>query len=377
MQIIDPIHDIEKPDPINRPIAKDEPPVLVEVQNINESQNSRFLFLHYLTTLFAAIGSLFSLAFISYGVLDSWFHGEDAVTNSQVLYVTAGLLITVPLFIFAVKKLVGNNDQSQQGVWPVGASHAVLAFSIITLIGAAVSLASWLLFVVFEIISGTSSLAGKDIALTLLGISQAIIWMLLGIKLLLGLRKADQQSSLLLGVFGIAATLVIILAFAFPVRLDRNIKIDARTVNDLTAIQNAISNRGSLPSDLQALKSIKDEGVESRLSQYTYKKISVSEYELCAKFQTDTTDDSGDSSISPLAGIGGVSYSDYSSFYGSSDFNKHKKGQDCFKLSTYSYSAGDGYDVTPDENDSSDSSMYDDSTSSEDQTTNSSSLQSN
>ena len=382
MQIIDPIHEIEKPDPLNKPKEKQEPHTPNIGQNPNdvviattpspslslqnptltvensEPQNSRFLFLNYLITLFAAIGSLFSLAFISYGILDSWFHGEEASTIGGVLYATAGLIITIPLFIFMAKRLLSDTtDQSQSGVWPVGASHAFLAFGIIILISTATGLATWLLFVIFELISGTSSLAGKDIALMLIGITQAVLWLIFGAKLLLGLRKSGQQSNLVLSIFGSVAILIALLALVFPVRIDRNIKIDARTVSDLTAIQTAISNRGTLPGTLKDLKGIKDEGVNSRLSQYTYKKKSTSEYELCAEFKTDTKeDDSSSPDISPLAGLG-ASYSDYSRFYGGDSFNKHKKGQECFKLSVYGYSATDDYSA---DSDSLDSSMYDD-----------------
>lgn len=403
MQIIDPIHEIEKPDPLNKPKEKQEPPtsnigqspndvVIATTPSLspqnptliidnNEPQNSHFLFLNYLITLFAAIGSLFSLAFISYGILDSWFNGEEASTIGGVLYATAGLVITVPLFIFVAKKLLSDTtDQSQSGVWPVGASHAFLAFGIIALISTATGLATWLLFVIFELIGGTSSLAGKDIALTLIGIAQAVLWLLFGAKLLLGLRKAGQQINLVLSIFGSVAILITLLAFVFPVRLDRNIKIDARTVGDLTAIQTAISNRGTLPGNLKDLKGIKDEGVESRLNQYTYKKKSTSEYELCAEFKTDTKeDDSGSPGILPLAGLG-ANYSDYSRFYGDDNFNKHKKGQECFKLSVYGYGATDDYSADS-ESDSLDSSMYDDEYDdhilSEDQDESSSTLRSN
>lgn len=165
----------------------------------------------------------------------------------------------------------------------------------------------------------------------------------------------------LLVVTGLSVVLTLML-FLFPIREQRLALIDDKIVNDLYSLQGIIDDyvneEGSLPKDIDDLDLDKELEKRAEEHDYSFESKGTREYELCADFKTDAS--KAYESDNPLESM---SYSSY--YYGSDDSPySHKKGNDCFDFTSYSYNNPyqmddmDPYYYNQDGSSSTDDSMY-------------------
>lgn len=285
-----------------------------------------FIYLGSIASLYIIIGSLLRIFFV---VIDNYFKDNLADSYYYGYYATsiswpaAALIIIFPLYLglMYISKKDIQQDPSKKELrirkWLV---YLTLFIAGIVIVGALVTL-------LYNFLNGEIITANFISKVLVVLITSALVFLYYMHDLKDRItREKDRVYAI---IAGLVILISLILGFAVlgtPAE-QRRMRFDADRVEDLSSIQSQIveywRNKGSLPENLASLNNDLpgySVPVDPRTSEnYTYRKTTDLEFELCAHFETESMDDKNTRHLS------------YG--YGMDETWKHEKGEVCFKRS--------------------------------------------
>lgn len=246
----------------------------------------------YLVSAVPAIGvSIFSLL---------TGNGDSSFSSFVVAIIIASTLLLAVTQVALIVTLGKNREIVASKVFNI----LTIAATVLSLVGIITTLIIVLLTTNDHILEWVCSLA------VLAGIE--VVFLLQSYNL--AFNKSGSKHSLLIPILTLALVSVLGLGLTINnVAISAQAKIDTETSRAMASVASKIAaearENGALPGSIQS-------------DEVTYRKTSVSTYDLCANFLLDTTYDSGYYDSAPIR-------DDYVSEY---DFSTHRSGEQCFSL---------------------------------------------
>ena len=131
-------------------------------------------------------------------------------------------------------------------------------------------------------------------------------------------------------IFSAVAAVLIIPVVVLSIMSLRSVATDRTAETDLVSVKNAVDNyvddNNKTPDSITDIRSDLPSKVQNRLSNYEYKRVDSTRYQLCATFVASS-------------GYNNDSYSNSDPYTSYQSFTSHGKGEKCFKIRSESSSS--------------------------------------